>query len=626
MKEETLKNQTKLLTQILNTPPKDEKGKFIFFLPSDRKKWLQVVQECGYFAFLIEELDAIEESDAVFSVQKCIQILAGLLYGSEYKRYVFVICCYKDDNDLFIDFFKTNNVRFEEGWKLFSGLPKDNADDVIQYVKGKLASFTAMSDQNRKDMLQDTILNQFHLFDNQGRPRAPFDYAIEEDIKRKYNIIIIDEVPYVYDNGVYKVDITGTAVKKIIKMYLYPQFIKAKNINAIYTLLVEDRDLQRSNDQINQYPDTWICFMDCMFDVLEWEPHNHSPAYYCVNQIPYKWTDIIGNNKCDKFKDFFNFSVPEKSDQQMFLEYAGLSLTKDAKWQKILILTGPGGTGKSILLRLVSEAIGINNCAAVSLQGLQQRFATALLYGKLVNICADLPNDTIIDASIIKQLIGDDWIFGERKGQQAFWFRSYAKQLYSANSLPLMQGERNNGIFRRLMILEMSNVPEKPDITLYDKIKNERLGIIWLAVDALHQMYIDCKIHESANSQKCVHRLMNDSDTVSAWIDECCEIDKKSRVERSVLYEHYSKYCENEDRQPLSKTRFFAALRSKGISEIKSHGIRIFIGIKMRQIQDEKCPETAPDQYQNCPQNDFLSVDDGQIIIPFPMMGQNGGK
>ena len=77
------------------------------------------------------------------------------------------------------------------------------------------------------------------------------------------------------------------------------------------------------------------------------------------------------NNKCDKFKDFFNFSVPEKSDQQMFLEYAGLSLTKDAKWQKILILTGPGGTGKSILLRLVSEAIGINNCAAVSLQGLQ---------------------------------------------------------------------------------------------------------------------------------------------------------------------------------------------------------------------------------------------------------------
>ena len=101
--------------------------------------------------------------------------MAGLLYGSEYKRYVFVICCYKDDNDLFIDFFKTNNVRFEEGWKLFSGLPKDNADDVIQYVKGKLASFTAMSDQNRKDMLQDTILNHFHIFDNQGRPRATFD-------------------------------------------------------------------------------------------------------------------------------------------------------------------------------------------------------------------------------------------------------------------------------------------------------------------------------------------------------------------------------------------------------------------------------------------------------------------
>lgn len=95
------------------------------------------------------------------------------------------------------------------------------------------------------------------------------------------------------------------------------------------------------------------------------------------------------------------------------------------------------------------------------------------------------------------------------------------------------------------------------------------------------------QFNREIENQKAEIKMLKDilgtpeSNTVSDWIKECCELDRRSRVERSVLYEHYSQYCESEDRQSLSKTRFFAALRSRGLQEIKSNGKRIFVGIKI---------------------------------------------
>ena len=491
-------------------------------------------------------------------------------------------CCRKADNDALEETFKSGGFRFLSGWKLFKDLPEDTSEETLYILTERIKAFLSTSEVQREQAKKNVNLNQFHILDPYGEPKAPFDYAIAEHIKKNYDLFVVDGLPYLYKSGAYKADNNGTAIKQIIKGYLLPQFIKSRAINAIYTLLVEDADLQRNNGQVNQYPDTWICFEDCMLDAVDMKAHAHSPEYFCVNQIPHKWRDILDSAKGETFRRFFVFAVPDSTDQKMFLEYAGLCLTKDSRWQKILLLTGTGGTGKSLLLGLIGDATGNQNCAAVSLQGLQQRFSTSLLFGKTVNICADLPSEALTDSSTIKQLAGDDVIFAERKGEQAFTFKNYAKQVYSCNALPLMQGERNNGIFRRLLILEMNNTPDTPDPGLYDQLRNDLFAFMRLAVAGLHQIYTERAICESDSSKKAVRRLMKDSDTVSAWVDECCELDKKARVERTVLYDSYSDYCSSEERQSLSRTRFFAALRGRGISEVKIQGAMAFVGLKIR--------------------------------------------
>lgn len=606
-----------LLKNLLNAAPPDEKRKYIFLIAERRKEMTSVIDQCGYIGITVANKTNDEEKRDVTG-------LIDLLTEAAFERpdikneYTFVTCCRKADNDALEETFKSGGFRFLSGWKLFKDLPEDTSEETRYILTERIKAFLSTSEVQREQAKKNVNLNQFHILDPYGEPKAPFDYAIAEHIKKNYDLFVVDGLPYLYESGAYKADNNGTAIKRIIKGYLLPQFIKSRAINAIYTLLVEDADLQRNNEQVNQYPDSWICFEDCMIDAVDMKAHAHSPEYFCVNQVPHKWHDILNFSKSENFRNFFAFAVPDSEDQKMFLEYAGLCLTKDSRWQKILLLTGQGGAGKSLLLKLIGDATGNENCAAVSLQGLQQRFSTSLLFGKTVNICADLPSEALTDSSTIKQLAGDDVIFAERKGEQAFTFKNYAKQVHSCNSLPLMQGERNNGIFRRLLILEMNNIPDVPDPGLYERLRGELFAFMRVAIAGLHQIYIEEKICESESSKKAVRRLMKDSDTVSAWVDECCELDKKARVERTVLYDSYSDYCSSEERQSLSRTRFFAALRSRGISEVKVHGTMVFVGLKIRgQISEKTCPQTAPTSPKNCPQSGFLSVDDGQITMPF---------
>lgn len=622
-----MNNQLKMLNQMASSPPSGNgNAAYVFFLPSNKPEWIQATRECGYYTILLqsEPKENAAADEDLCTARRCTTILAELLFTStEIKNHVFVAASYKSDNEALVDFFKANGLRFLEAWRIFKNLPKDTTDDTRQIIKDRIKAFVEMSEMDHEEAKRNTNLDAFHILDESGRPRAPFDYKIAEHIKKNYDLFVVDGLPYLYESGAYKADNNGTAIKRIIKGYLLPQFIKSRAINAIYTLLVEDADLQRNSEQVNQYPDTWICFKDCMLDAADMKAYAHSPEYFCVNQIPHKWRDILDSTKGETFRKFFSFAVPDSEDQKMFLEYAGLCFTKDSRQQKILLLTGMGGTGKSLLLGLIGDATGNENCAAVSLQGLQQRFSTSLLFGKTVNICADLPSEALTDSSTIKQLAGDDVIFAERKGEQAFTFKNYAKQVYSCNALPLMQGERNNGIFRRLLILEMNNTPDAPDPGLYGQLRSDLLAFMRLAVAGLHQMYTERTICESDSSKKAVRRLMKDSDTVSAWVDECCELDKKARVERTVLYDSYSDYCSSEERQSLSKTKFFATLRSRGLQETKSSGIRGFAGIKITgQISVENCPESALGVPQNCPEKGFLSVDDGQVAVPFDKTGQ----
>lgn len=429
-----------------------------------------------------------------------------------------------------------------------------------------------------------TDLSQFHHLDAKGYPSSVYDYKIFEHICEKQNLFVLGGIPYFYGHGVYRPDTYGTKLKTEIRKCIYPELIRSTTIDRIYKLFLSADELRVSPDDLNNYPEHWINFRNHFYDPVKEEFIPHSPSYRAVNQIPHdlKLKDVSGKN----IDEWLEFIAPDPYDREMLLQYCGYSMTRDTRQQKFLILEGVGGTGKSTLISLLEKVIGTDNISNVSLKELSGKFSAFGLMGKLLNSCADIEVSALEDASIVKQVCGEDRIKGESKGKDQIWFHSYAKMIFSTNELPVVLSEKTEGFYRKLIILTMNKKPKVKNTDFLNTLLNEIDYFILLCVQALGRMYKAGIMTESDNSIASVKRMWHDSDTVTAWLqDDTDTTDPEVKIKMTFLFERYKKYCERVDRTALKVTPFYKSLELKGYKQKKTdHGTRYFLGIKPNEI------------------------------------------
>lgn len=423
-------------------------------------------------------------------------------------------------------------------------------------------------------------LSQFHKIDRNGNPTSVYDYRIFEYLSGNSELFFLGGVPWLYKNGVFRPDQNGSKLKTRIMNCIFPELIRSNTIDRVYRLFGSADRLQKDYADLNQYPKHWINFRNGFFDTKENAMVPHSPKYYAVNQIPYDYFPDR-REKGKQIDSWLQFAIPDADDREMLLQFSGLCLTRDVSQQKFLIVTGSGGTGKSLLIRLIEDMVGQDDCCHIPLQALPQRFASYGLLGKTLNSCADLDSSALEDTGILKQIIGEDQIRAEAKGKDAFFFKSYAKLIFSANELPLILSEKTDGFFRRLMILKMDTKPKEVRPDYLDVLEEEMPYWIQLSVQALQRLYQTGRIHESDNSKNAVQMLRNDSDTVEAWLSENCSLGTDKRTERSFLFQNYEHYCSSYSRTALTKQTFFRSLETKGFQKVKSNGVLFIKGIEL---------------------------------------------
>lgn len=117
-------------------------------------------------------------------------------------------------------------------------------------------------------------------------------------------------------------------------------------------------------------------------------------------------------------------------------EVIGYLFYRRNELRKSFILVGDKANGKSTYLDMLKTLLGDSNTSALDLAELGERFKTAELFGKLANIGDDIGDEFIANPAIFKKLVSGDRVNAERKGQDPFDFSSYAKLLFSANSMP----------------------------------------------------------------------------------------------------------------------------------------------------------------------------------------------
>lgn len=452
-------------------------------------------------------------------------------------------------------------------------------NSVIKYDKG--------------DFSVDPELNimDFHKLSKNGAPYDVYDDRIANHIIKSIPMFVIAQKPYIYHGGVYVLDESGNRLKSYIKRFVISDIIRQPIIDRIYKLIVADISLEKDFEDVNRYPHYWINFKNGFFDVKAWKMIPHSPEYLSINQIPHEFNSEISIKEENILEQFISGTIPDPNDRAMLYEYIGYCMARDTSQQKFMIITGPGGTGKSTIVRLIEKLIGKDNICSVALQDLNKRFYPTQLRGKLLNSCADISKVALDQTDVIKKITGEDSLMGEYKGGAIFAFKSYAKLLFSANEIPISLDDKSNAFYRRFLIIRIEKRGTYIN-NLEPKLKEELPILLHKSVLALRDMYKRGTIFESANSKDNVIELYKDSDTAMAFIQEELEQDIQAKIQREKLYDEYDKYCYKNDRGSLSRNGFYRNLRTKGYTEVTIQGNRYFKGLTFKETPFEPVENT----------------------------------
>lgn len=445
----------------------------------------------------------------------------------------------------------------------------DNAqpDATAKTGKAKTENKTEPVKDDRVEDGTDT-LKRFHSFNDKGYLSGTLDDVIAEDVIDSQAMLNYAGIIYLYDGGWYVADDSKAKLKELISERLYLKFKKYQVISQIHNHILTKSRIMVSEDALNSYPVRWINFNNGMLDVETMQLHPHDQKYNALNQIPYPWIDKQPDDASITVR-YLTDLINDPDDLEMFLQFCGYCMTRDTSQQAFMIIHGSGGTGKSVLLRLLSKAIGKRNICNIPLQAINsERFASAFLFGKLVNIYADLPSKDMAEVDALKTITGEDSVRAEIKGGAVFSFYPYCKLIFSANKIPKSRDDKTDAYYRRMRILTVNRrAKEIPDLEA--KLEADIQSFIWLCIQALHRMYKAGKIIESDNSELEIAQLYADTDSVQAFLTDCeytITGEIRDRVNRADLYNEYEQYCKDEgrDQSIYSATGFYSNLRDKG--------------------------------------------------------------
>lgn len=309
-------------------------------------------------------------------------------------------------------------------------------------------------------------------------------------------------------------------------------------------------------------------------------------AYEPEAQIPTRWLQFLNE-----------LLYPE--DIPFLQEYIGYCLIPVTKAQKMLLMVGKGGEGKSRIGLVMRELFG-DSMYTGSLQKIEtNRFARADLEYKLVLVDDDMKTEALPQTNNIKTLVTlEDKIDIERKGVQSVQGTLYARFACFGNGSLHALYDKSNGFYRRQLLLTTKEKPadRRDDPFLIDKMREETEGIFLWALEGLHRLIRNnYQFTISERTERNLKEAMEQGNNVLGFLrsEGYFEFKSGSKCKSTDFYRVYERWCQDNLEKPLAAATFIHHLKDN----------QKVLGI----IYDDKCIGTNRG-FHNVDLNPFIPV------------------
>ena len=283
-----------------------------------------------------------------------------------------------------------------------------------------------------------------------------------------------------------------------------------------------------------------------------------------------------------------------KSVRSLIEEMIGYCLYRNCRYQKVFLLRGFGKNGKSTLIEAIQNMLGEDNYSALSLNNLQDKFKVAELQDKLANICDDLSNAYIKETEDFKKIATGGEMTMERKNQQPFKYKNYAKLIMSANEIP-NSADKTEGYYRRFVIIpldaKISNTDSDFDPNISDKLATDEAKsyLLNLALNGLKRLLSRGYFEEIDETKKEIDEYKADNDPIIAFVNDYTLKKINNQLTDNVFNDFCDWYKkENNKFSTYTKTSFSRTLNRvfNVVTEPKRTG-RVYVVANGLPIENE---------------------------------------
>ena len=200
-----------------------------------------------------------------------------------------------------------------------------------------------------------------------------------------------------------------------------------------------------------------LCDVDFTPPVAGETLETHAPNFW-------RWLDRAAGSRADK--------------RDVILAALFMVLANRYDWQLFLEVTGPGGSGKSILAEIATMLAGEDNATSATIETLESPRERAALIGFSLIRLPDQEKWSG-DGAGLKAITGGDAVSVDPKYRDAYSTQIPAVIL-AVNNNPMRFTDRSGGVSRRRVIMHFPEqiAPEERDPTLKDKIARELAVIV----------------------------------------------------------------------------------------------------------------------------------------------------
>lgn len=361
----------------------------------------------------------------------------------------------------------------------------------------------------------------------------------------KYYLVTKDNQEIFSYNGSYYDPCGDALIKERVQYYL-------EGIDEIKGMIHYKKEVTEyirnhayvEREQLNP-PINLINVKNGVYNIETGELTPHTPEDYFLQETPIIYNPDAKINTIQKFfEDTLN-----QEDINVIQEFFGDCLLREYRYKKALICVGETDTGKSQLLSLLGKFLGGNNISSVPLDKLcYDRFSTIELYSKNANIRSEMSVKTIREVDTFLMLTGGDIVGAERKFQQRFNFRNYAKLIFSCNKIPESEF-KNDAYYNRWIPIEFTNqVPKEEQIpNFFDVISSdeELSGLFNWAIIGLKRLMDNNRYSDHRSIDSIKEFMEKGVNPILDFVNTYIEREENGEISKDDMYRCYCEFCKS---------------------------------------------------------------------------------